>query len=218
MLQIDRISASRIVAYCAKYVNILENIFLKKVLRADDPAATDKAPGKQGFPGALRLLAVWRGFLDDAGFAPAVVGLVIVIQADAEGRHPQQQRRQHRRDQDGQHLTPPTQGGQQLLGAHGVHIRRGHLLGRPEPGFQVCVPGFGAVGFRLAAQRRQQLLFVFSGTGQIAADGPDVSVDLPLSIPHGGASSRMMAVTPVIMDSYSRIISSSRASPAGSRW
>ena len=85
--------------------------FLKKVLRADATAATDKAPGKQSFPGALRLLAVWRGSLDDAGFAPAVVGLVIVIQADAEGRHPQQQRRQHRRDQDGQHLTPP-QGGQ----------------------------------------------------------------------------------------------------------
>lgn len=187
-------------------------------MRADAAAATDKAPGKQGFPGALRLLAVWRGFLDDAGFAPAVVGLVIVIQADAEGRHPQQQRRQHRRDQDGQHLTPPPQGGQQLLGAHGVHIRRSHLLGRPEPGFQVCVPGFGAIGLRLAAQSRQQLLFVFSGTGQIAADGPDISVDLPLSFPHGGASSRMMAVTPVIMDSYSRIISSSRASPAGSRW
>ena len=187
-------------------------------MRADDAAATDKAPGKQGFPGALRLLAVWRGSLDDAGFAPAVEGLVIVIQADAEGRHPQQQRRQHRRDQDGQHLTPPPQGGQQLLGAHGVHIRRGHLLGRPEPGFQVCVPGFGAVGLRLAAQRRQQLLFVFSGAGQIATDGPDVSVDLPLSFPHGGASSRMMAVTPDIMDSYSRIISSSRASPAGSRW
>ena len=51
MLQINRIAASRIVAYCAKYVNILENIFLKKVLRDDDPAATDKAPGKQGFPG-----------------------------------------------------------------------------------------------------------------------------------------------------------------------
>lgn len=217
-MQINRIAASWIVAYCAKYVNILKNIFLKKALRDDDPAATDKAPGKQGFPGGLRLLIVWRGFLDDAGFAPAVVGLVIVIQADAEGRHPQQQRRQHRRDQDGQHLTPPTQGGQQLLGAHGVHIRRGHLLGRPEPRFQVCVPGFGAVGLRLAAQRRQQLLFVFSGTGQIAADGPDISVDLPLSFPHGGTSSRMMAVTPVIMDSYSRIISSSRASPAGSRW
>ena len=91
-------------------------------------------------------------------------------------------------------------------------------MGRPEPGFQVCVPGFGAVGLRLAAQSRQQLLFVFSGTGQIAADGPDISVDLPLSFPHGGTSSRMMAVTPVIMDSYSRIISSSRASPAGSRW
>ena len=217
-MQINRIATSWIVAYCAKYVNILENIFLKNVLRADDAAATNKAPGKQGFPGALRLLAVWRGFLDDAGFAPAVVGLVIVIQADAEGRHPQQQRRQHRRDQDGQHLTPPPQGGQQLLGAHGVHIRRSHLLGRPEPGFQVCVPGFGAVGLRLAAQSRQQLLFVFSGTGQIAADGPDISVDLPLSFPHGGTSSRMMAVTPVIMDSYSRIISSSRASPAGSRW
>lgn len=154
MWQIDRISASRIVAYCAKYVNILENIFLKKVLRDDNAAATDKAPGKQGFPGGL--CAYWP-YGEDAGFAPAVVGLVIVIQADAEGRHPQQ-------------------------------------------------------------QRRQQLLFVFSGTGQIAADGPDVSVDLPLSFPHGGASSRMMAVTPVIMDSYSRIISSSRASPAGSRW
>ena len=36
--------------------------------------------------------------------------------------------------------------------------------------------GFGAVGLRLAAQSRQQLLFVFSGTGQIAADGPDISV------------------------------------------
>jgi len=69
-----------------------------------------------------------------------------------------------------------------------------------------------------ALARRPQLLFVISGTGQLAADGPDVSVDLPLSFPHGGASSRMMAVTPVIMDSYSRIISSSRASPAGSRW
>lgn len=177
-----------------------------------------KHPESRAFRGDFRLLAVWRGFLDDAGFAPAVVGLVIVIQADAEGRHPQQQRRQHRRDQDGQHLTPPPQGGQQLLGTHGVHIRSGHLLGRPEPGFQVCVPGFGAIGLRLTAQRCQQLLFVFSGAGQIAADGPDISVDLPLSFSHGGASSRMMAVTPVIMDSYSRIISSSRASPAGSRW
>ena len=187
-------------------------------MRADAAAATDKAPGKQGFPGALRLLAVCRGSLDDAGFAPPIIGLMIIIQADAKGSNPKQQCCQQRCNQNCQHSSALTQGLQQLLGAHGVHIRRGHLLGRPEPGFQVCVPGFGAVGLRLAAQRRQQLLFVFSGAGQIAADGPDISVDLPLSFPHGGASSRMMAVTPVIMDSYSRIISSSRASPAGSRW
>lgn len=200
-------------------MSILLKIFSKKSIAGRRCGRDRQSPRKAGLSGGdFRLLAVWRGFLDDAGFAPAVVGLVIVIQANAEGRHPQQQRRQHRRDQDGQHLTPPPQGGQQLLGAHGVHIRRSHLLGRPEPGFQVCVPGFGAVGLRLAAQGRQQLLFVFSGTGQIAADGPDISVDLPLSFPHGGTSSRMMAVTPVIMDSYSRIISSSRASPAGSRW
>ena len=199
-------------------MSIFLKTFSKKSIAGRRCGRDRQSPRKAGLSGALRLLAVWRGSLDDAGFAPAVVGLVIVIQADAEGRHPQQQRRQHRCDQDRQHLTPPPQGGQQLLGAHGVHICCSHLLGRPEPGFQVCVPGFGAVGLRLAAQRRQQLLFVFSGAGQIAADGPDVSVDLPLSFPHGGASSRMMAVTPVIMDSYSRIISSSRASPAGSRW
>ena len=53
MLQINRIAASRIVAYCAKYVNILENVFLKNVLRADAADAIDKAPGKQGFPGGF---------------------------------------------------------------------------------------------------------------------------------------------------------------------
>ena len=52
-MQINRIAASWIVAYCAKYVNILENVFLKNVLRADDAAATNKAPGKQGFPGGF---------------------------------------------------------------------------------------------------------------------------------------------------------------------
>jgi len=53
LLQINRIATSWIVAYCAKYVNILKNIFLKKVLRADAADAIDKAPGKQGFPGGI---------------------------------------------------------------------------------------------------------------------------------------------------------------------